>query len=311
MRFYIILTLTSLFLMLGISPLKADYQVDLDTLQYVIKDQEAQFSDIVEGSEKHIRWYKNSKQKTELAFVYLHGFSASRQELSPTTERLADQFQANAFYARLQGHGRSDDAMGEATVQGWKNDAKQAYLIGKKLADKVIVVSTSTGGTLATWLAAQPFASDMLANIMISPNYDVASSLAKIVTWPGGLTIARWIEGDYHSFTPMSEAHDRYWTNRYPIEAILPMFELLDEVQEQDKSGIKSPQLMIYSPDDKVIDIDAIERTAKEFSSANVELELFTKSTDPYQHVLSGDACSADSTDAMIQLLSDHISKWL
>lgn len=297
-------------LLLISSTSKADYQVELETLEQVLQNQEAQFKDIVDGSEKRIRWYQG-KQQTELALVYIHGFSASSRELSPTTERLADTLGANVYYARLQGHGRSDDAMAEATVDGWKKDARQAYQIGKKIGKRVIVISTSTGGTLATWLAAHEFDQSVIANILISPNFDIASKIAKIVTWPGGLTLARWIGGDYHSFTPITEEHGRFWTNRYPIESVLPMFALLDEVRDLDKSRITTQHLVIYSPDDKVVDVDAIENNRMQLTSAKVEMRLFTKSTDPYQHVLSGVACSPESTDAMVALLKDYIQERL
>lgn len=301
------LLLTSLFVT---TPAGADYDVDLATLEQVIVNQESQYSDLVEGSEKHIRWYQGRRQ-TELALVYIHGFSASRQELSPTTERLADALQANVFYTRLQGHGRSDDAMGEASVAGWKKDARQAYQLGKKLGKRVIVISTSTGATLATWLAATTFDEAAVANILISPNFDVASRVAKIVTWPGGLTLARWIGGDYHSFEPLSAQHGRYWTERYPIEAVVPMFELLAEVRELDKSKINTPHLVVYSPDDKVIDVDLIEPTMQEFQSATVETRMFLDSTDPYQHVLAGVACSPESVDAMLKLMQDYLNTLL
>lgn len=297
-------------LFLSTLPTKAGIEVNLETLEQAIANQEAQYSDMVKGSEKLIRWHRG-KQVTDLAIVYIHGFSASRQELSPTTERLADSLGANVYYARLQGHGRSEDAMGEATVLGWKKDARQALQVGKQIGERVIVVSTSTGGTLATWLAANEFDASVLANILISPNFDVASNIARIVTWPGGLTLARWIGGDYHSFEPISEAHGRYWTNRYPIEAVLPMFELIDEVHALDKSKITTPHLMVYSPEDKVIDVDQIDQTMSEYSSAEVNAHLFTNSTDPYQHVLSGIACSPESTDEMVTLLHEYIRSLL
>ena len=288
-------------------PTHADIQVSLDTLDEVLRIQESQYPDIVDGSEKTIRWYQGKRQQTELAIVYLHGFSASRQELSPTTELIADRLGANAYFARLQGHGRSDDAMAEATIDGWKKDARQALAIGHRIGKKVILISTSTGGTLATWLNTQSSAGDLLANIMVSPNFDVANKMPKIVTWPGGLTLAKWMTGDYHSFTPVSEQHDRYWTNRYPLEAVVPMFNLVDEVADLDKSKITTPQLIIYSPNDKVIDVEAIADAITEFESAQVETRLFLNSTDPYQHVLSGIACSPESTQEMVALISEYI----
>ena len=59
------------------------------------------------------------RRQTELALVYLHGFSASRQETAPLSEDLARQLGANLFVTRLSGHGRSPQAMGEPSVRDW------------------------------------------------------------------------------------------------------------------------------------------------------------------------------------------------
>ena len=48
-------------------------------------------------NEAHIIWNDSSKQKTEYAVVYLHGFSASQMEGDPTHRRLAKEFGCNDF----------------------------------------------------------------------------------------------------------------------------------------------------------------------------------------------------------------------
>lgn len=280
----------------------------IDTLDQDIVKSESRFTDIVDGAEKNIRWFNNQKRKTEYSIIYLHGFSASRQELTPTTEMVADNIGANVFYTRLTGHGRSDDAMADADVLAWKKDAFEALRIGTQIGHKVIIVSASTGGTLATWLMTQPQAKSLVGNVMISPNFGVKSSAAKIINWPFGLTIAKWISGDYNSFTPVSEKHAKYWTERYPLEAVVPMLDLVDEVDALDKGKIAIPQLFIYSPQDMVVDVDMIKETATQFSSAPVSVYPFTVSKDHVQHVLSGDACSPESTQTMVDLITSYIN---
>ena len=41
----------------------------------------------------------------------------------------------------------------------------------RRLGDKVVIMGVSTGGTLAAWLAAQPGADDVLALVLLSPNF--------------------------------------------------------------------------------------------------------------------------------------------
>jgi len=282
--------------------------LSLENVETQLERQERLFTDIVAGTEKHIRWFDRSRQASEFSIVYLHGFSASRQELNPLIEELADDLRANVFYTRLQGHGRSDDAMAEGSVAGWKKDTLNAYQVGQLLGKKVIVVGTSTGATLATWLNTQALALDIYANILISPNYGVQNSSAKIVKWPFGLWLVKLINGDYHSFTPMNEFHARYWTERYPLDAVVPMLELVDEVSELDKSSIATPQLIIYSPNDKVVNVEEISRTAAQMTSAKVTKIPFMISKDPYQHVLVGKASSIDEVDDMLIILNNFLS---
>lgn len=277
-------------------------------LEADIAQQEKRFSDIVDGAEKHIRWASKDKQKTPYSIVYIHGFSATRQELSPTTEQVADRIGANAFYTRLRGHGRTDDAMAEPSNEDWKKDTLEALNIGAQIGEQVILISASTGSTLTTWLLSQPESKKVAANIMVSANYGVKSSTAKILTWPMGLTVARWFNGDYVSFTPVSEKHAKYWTERYPLEAVVPMLDLVDEVEEMDKSQFTQPQFLIFSPTDQVIDVDKIKSTAEEFVNAPVTMYPFLVSKDHVQHVLSGDACSPSSTQAMTDLMVRYIN---
>jgi esterase/lipase len=287
------------------NPVFGRQQVLLE-LEESLHDQETKFSDIVEGVQKSIRW-ANGVQQTAVSIVYIHGFSASSKEISPVTEKLADLLGANVFYTRLTGHGRSEDAMATATVEKWLDDTRQAYEIGQLIGQRVVVISVSTGGTLAAWLATQDFAKDMAANIMISPNFGIKNRSGEIVRWPLGFKLAKWLSGPYREFTPQNELHKKYWTERYPIEAVIPMVKLVDQINALDYSKVKTPHLMMYSPTDQVIRVDRIKETASRMTSAEVTQLPYSNSSDPYQHVLAGDACSAQSTDEVIGLLENYL----
>ena len=287
---------------------------DLNNIESLIKQSEAEHLDIVPGTQKHINWYSEPATRTPISIVYLHGFSATHKELSPMTEQLAKQLQANVFYSRLTGHGRSDDAMAEATPSAWKDDAKEAYQIGATIGEQVIVIGTSTGGTLSTWLSAQPFADRLLANVLISPNFAVKSGGAWLLKNSLGLWLVKQLSGEYRGFEPLNEFHAMYWTERYPLDALVPMLNLLDDVDELDKSSITTPQLLIYSPNDQVIDVDKALQTIKEFTSAEVTIVPFTSSTDPAQHVLVGRGSTAgyevqEQVDNMLRILIPYIEK--
>lgn len=286
----------------------------LDTIDERLRQSEAVYSDLVLGTEKHVNWFNQDKQKTHISIVYLHGFSATHKELSPLTETLATRLGANTYYSRLRGHGRSDDAMAEATTDAWKEDAKQAYEIGALIGEKVILIGTSTGGTLSTWLTAQPFvdSNNVLANILISPNFAVNGRGTWVLKSSIGMWFAKLLAGDYRGFTPQNEFHAMYWTERYPMEALKPMLTLLDDVDDLDKSKISIPHLLVYSPNDKVINVAKALETVDEMTAANVVKIPFTTSTDPAQHVLVGKGSTAKGdfqiqVDHMLGLLERYI----
>ncbi|UCD68174.1 MAG: hypothetical protein JSW48_15555 [Betaproteobacteria bacterium] len=115
-----------------------------------VTETESRFADLREGTEKLIIRHPTAKgRKTPLAVVYLHAFSASRQELSPVPEQLAKRLGANLLLTRLSGHGSPGDALGYVTVEDWLTDAVEASQIGRALGDRVLLMGTSTEGTLA------------------------------------------------------------------------------------------------------------------------------------------------------------------
>ncbi|MBT8113895.1 MAG: alpha/beta hydrolase [Arenicella sp.] len=281
---------------------------DIDMLDQYLQQSESAHSDLTSDVEKRIRWF-DGVRRTELSLVYLHGFSASNREISPVTEQLADRLGANVFYSRLTGHGRSEQAMTDGNIDKWLADTREALEIASVIGEKVVIISTSTGGTLATWLLAQSGASATVANIMISPNFGIKDRFGEIVRWRWGLQLAKWLNGPHYSFEPQNELHARYWTERYPMEALVPVIKLVDRVLEMDKTTITVPQLIIYSEDDVVIDVARVKRVSKQLINAEVTQVAFSGSSDPAQHVLAGDAVAPESTAKMVQLIANYIER--
>lgn len=284
------------------------HSLELSNLEELLNNEENRFSDIIDNTEKTIVW-ANGIQKTEYSIVYLHGFSATRQEIHPVTEHVANMLGANVFYTRLRGHGRTSEAMAEAETQDWLNDTKQAYEVASTIGEKVILVSTSTGSTLAAWLSAEDFADKLFASIMVSPNFAVKNKGAYLLTHPWGLKLGKLINGPYNSFTPSNETHDKYWTEKYPLEALIPMIHLLRQVDDIDKSKISLPHLVIYSPYDQVIEPKAAIEYVEELNGQQNKLVSYKDSKDQSNHVLAGDACSPSSTQAVVSIISDYLTE--
>jgi esterase/lipase len=287
---------------------------DLESLDRELKTSESIHPDIIDGTQKMVTWFAEPGKRTAVSIVYLHGFSATHKELSPMTEQLANKLQANVFYSRLTGHGRSDDAMAEASKMAWLEDAREAYEIGSIIGQRVVLVGTSTGATLATWLSAQPFANKLLGNVLISPNFAIKSGGAWILKNPLGLWLVKQLNGAYRGFEPLNDFHAKYWTERYPLDALVPMLKLLDDVDQLDKSKVTTPLLIVYSPHDHVIDVKKALETAEQFTHAKVTLVPFSSSTDPAQHVLVGRGSTAGNevqqqVDNMLDILVPYVEQ--
>ena len=98
---------------------------DLDAF---LTDREDSMPGVKPALRKAIRWHDPAtRARTPIAVVYLHGFSASRGELAPVPEHLADSLGANLFVTRLAAHGRTDgEAFKTVRPQDWMDDAREA-----------------------------------------------------------------------------------------------------------------------------------------------------------------------------------------
>ena len=279
-----------------------------DDIEAYLADSEAGVDDMREGLQKQVIWaYPLSKAKTPLSIIYIHGFSASSGETRPLPDIIAKELGANLFYTRLTGHGRSGEAMGEATVEDWVNDMAEALEIGRHLGERVIVMGTSTGGSLATWAAAQPVLINGVAGIInISPNYGVNNPAAPLLTMPWAKQIAELVEGKERSFTPRNDLHAQYWTTQYPTASVLPMAELVKLANEAEIHNIQVPALFIFSDNDTVVRPDATRALADRWG-ATTELVVINNSDDTDNHVIAGEALSPSST----QEIADFAVRWI
>jgi esterase/lipase len=279
---------------------------DLD--QYLAQS-EAKYTDIIPGAEKTIVWANAEKTKTPLSIVYIHGYSATRQETVPLSDEIAAKLGANLFYTRLSGHGRTGAAMDEPTVNDWLNDTMEAFEIGKRLGEKVIVIGVSTGGPLAVWLAEQPNTDEALAYVLLSPNFAPRDSNAEILTLPWAKQFAPLILGAEYSWTPQNEGHAQYWTHSYPSTALVTMMGLVKFARESDLESVKKPVLVIYSPHDQVVNSDAVEQGYARIGSDIKEIQPIEDSGNPENHVLAGNILAPKNTQVVEKMILEFLSK--
>ncbi|MBF7729927.1 alpha/beta hydrolase [Pseudomonas sp. N040] len=281
-------------------------QLPSDLTAY-LQQAEAAYPDITPGAEKTIRWASAEHRQTNLAIVYLHGFSATRQETAPLCDDLARSLGANLFYTRLSGHGRSNAALGEARAGQWLNDAEEALAIGKRLGRKVIIIGTSTGGTLATWLAATHNDPAILAYVLISPNFAPRDPAAQLLNWPWAKYFVPLLLGEERRWTPLNAEQARYWNHRYPSKVLLPMMALVQTVNAQPLEQVRTPLLLIHAADDQVVSATAASAAFARFGSAHKRRVELQHSQDPSHHVLAGRILAPADTARVAQLIKQFI----
>ncbi|MDZ7600261.1 MAG: alpha/beta hydrolase [Hoeflea sp.] len=286
---------------------EASLPEDLDA--YIAKT-EARFDDLKPGNERQIVWaYPASKARTPVAIVYVHGFSAGPAEIRPLPDLVGRQLGANLYFARLTGHGRSGDAMLEGSVNAWVNDLAEAIAIGRRLGERVVIMATSTGASLATWAATRPeLMADVVGLVQISPNYGVQAAGSGLLTMPWAATLVPLIAGERRSFKPHNDLQAEFWTTEYPSRALLPMAAVVKLASGVDAARITVPSLFIVSPQDQVIRPDLVAAMAAGWG-APAELIEVTDSDDPSQHVIAGDALSPSTTDRLAKAAADWIAR--
>ena len=281
-----------------------------DGVQVYFESTEAQFDDITRGVEKRVIWRDGFKeQRTPVSILYVHGFSATSEEIRPVPDLLAERIGANLVYTRLAGHGRSGDALGDATVADWMTDMAEGLAAARRVGERVVVLSTSTGGTLTAAAMLDPkMAEDVAALVFVSPNFRINETADFMLTWPGARTWLPWLIGPTRSFVPENEAQATYWTVEYPATALLPMAAIVREVSDQDFSAMEIPALFWFSRDDQVVRAEATEAFADEWGGpVRVNHVTTGPGDDPASHVVTGAIMSPGQVDYSVR----EIEAWL
>ncbi len=255
-----------------------------------LQAQEAAVDNLTEGAEAHIQWADpEHPAKTALCFLYLHGFSATRQETAPVTEQIAGTFGANAYHARLHGHGVGPEGM-DSPSESWLQSVLDAWQIASQLGERVVIVATSTGAPLTIWLIEHiPEAADKIhALLLMSPNYKIKNRFGFLLTWPWARYFVPWLIGKRVSWEPENELSARYWTSAYSYQAVIEMQKVVDWVKAVDFSGYTIPLATMYMKNDTTIDPDAAIDRHNSWGGTEKQLIPVAIDGDAHEHVFAG-----------------------
>lgn len=251
------------------------------------------------GNGAHIVWKDSTRQKTEYAVVYIHGFSASQMEGDPVHRRFAQEFGCNLYLARLSDHGvDTTETLLLMTPDRLWESAKEALAIGKQLGNKVILMSCSTGGTLALKLAAD-YPEDVDALINLSPNIALRSGTAFILNNPWGLQIARKVLGGKYNISDDNAEKAKYWNSKYRVEALPQLEELVETTMRPETfKRVNQPSLTMYyykdeEHQDPQVSVPAILKMNEELGTPAAEKQI-VNFPNAGAHVLGSPLTSKD-----------------
>ncbi len=281
--------------------------LDIKDIDSHLAQTEAQVPGLRKGCEKRVIWAQSPGMKAPFTLLYIHGFSASPEELRPLPDLVAQDLGANIHFTRLTGHGQDGPAMATASFADWQRDVAEAVEIAQIIGDEIVLMGCSTGCTMATLALTNGVAAK--AAIFISPNFGLRNRIAQMVLdAPAVKHWGKYVAGRTRSFEPISEKHTAYWTTSYPTEAVHPMGEAVRAVRKADLSQVTAPGFFSINEADTVVHPNEARKVAARWGGS-VTIDIITPGPgdDPGGHVMAGDVFSPGQTAP----LARRISAWL
>ncbi|MEO6723410.1 MAG: alpha/beta fold hydrolase [Ferruginibacter sp.] len=280
-RLLIVLIILAIAYLLGPHPSTPKYDTtmpavaSLDALENYIAAKEAVHK-LRPNNQARIVWADSVKQRTPYSIVYLHGFSASQEEGEPVHRDMSKKFGCNLYLSRLAEHGiDTTEQLMNLTADNYWESAKEALAIGKQLGNKVILLGTSTGGTLALQLAAT-YPDDIAGLILYSPNIAINDPNAWILNNPWGLQVARLVKGGKYNIPEDDRPiYKQYWNKPYRLEAAVALQEMLETTMNKTTfSKIRQPTLLLYyykdeQHQDPVVKVSAMKEMFAQLATAD------------------------------------------
>lgn len=259
----------------------------------------------------------NNPQKNGTALLYLHGFGATRAEGEMTVDRLARELGANTYYLRLPGHGLNAAAHAAATFDQYLQVAEDAFLHMHLLGKRIVLIGTSTGGLIATYLAAK-YGARIHALILASPLWDFGNKTTRLLNFPGGLELGQLVMGKERDARwkkdPEKRQHPdyaKYWLVQQKFAALVNLNNLRRFVVTDDTlKRITCPTLVLVhyrdeTDKDDTIDLAKIRTSLPLLGSASQGKNRLVEIADG-NHILLSEYVRTDK-----ELILSQMTAWL
>ncbi|APG61355.1 alpha/beta hydrolase [Christiangramia salexigens] len=303
---------------LGPVPPEPEYSNELPVLATDLKILERDINasedsmPVRKDNQARIIWQNNLQKKTEYSLIYLHGFAGSYRDGYPVNQNIADTLNANLFLSRWAGHGLIPPAsLDNFTPENAWSSAKEALAIGNRIGDKVIILSTSTGGTLAVKLAAA-FPDKVFAIINLSPNFEDDMPGTFVLNSPWGYDIAKLISfGESKKISHKKPIARQYWDTIYPAKALVDLQVLVQStVKKEILYKVECPVLTLYYhenflEEDQHVEVSVYPEIYKKLGTPD-SLKVLRSLKTPGTHFIGSDIKSKDT-----QIVEEEIVSFL
>jgi len=248
-------------------------------------------------------WADSVGQKTDYVLLFLHGFSGTHHEANPMHKEFGKRYGMNTYLHRIVDHGISDpDAFEDLTPTDLIESAKQGLAIAKLLGDEVVIMSCSTGGTYAAYLAQHD--DDISHLIYLSPNIALGDPSATLITGPWGESLMQQVFGDHRQIPQTPEAA-KYWQTAYHTDGILALQALIDQTMTEEVfQEIDQPTFIgCYYKDEEHQDFVVSVPAMRTFYSAlgtKKEDKVFVEFANARDHVI-GSPLKAQNTEEVFE----------
>jgi len=211
---------------------------------------------------------------------------------------LSEKYNANVYMARLEEHGIDrENSFEYLTPENYIASAREALQIGRVLGEKVILVSTSTGGTLSLVLASQE--KDILGLILYSPFVDLINSSMATIILPGGKERFIQATGGEVQKQQRPEEEAKFWSTAYHVNGYVSLIKMLKENMTVGTfSKITAPVFLGYyykneEEQDKVVSVPAMHKMYEELGTPENNKQKIAF-PDSGNHVIACDLRSKD-----------------
>ena len=279
--------------------------IENDIEEY-LRIEESKISNIAPNAKKKIIWNNSdTKEKTEYAFVFLHGVLATGHQHELSVRKIADSLGANLFITRLSGHGVPYEGTKLMKAENLLKDAVEAIEVGSKIGDKVIVMGFSLGGAIMSIVASDQISSEKLDYlILLAPAHSKFTSTYFMIALISFLTGG--IEADYAELYGLDNEWNQYWSTKVDREELHELWKIPNLSDQIGFQNNEVPLLLFYNNHDAVVPEEGIKKNYKKWKGPKKIYDLNTTEEGPPNHNLIG-IFNPNLDDTFIR----EINKWI